>query len=56
MLIVAGTSLKVYPASSYINYFHGKYLVVINNEETHIDNQANLVINEDINEVFKKLH
>ena len=56
MLIVAGTSLKVYPASSYINYFHGKYLVVINNEETHIDNQADLVIKEDINEVFKKLH
>ena len=56
MLIVAGTSLKVYPASSYINYFRGKYLVVINNDETYIDNFANLVINQDINEVFKKLH
>ena len=55
MLIVAGTSLKVYPASSYINYFRGKYLVVINNEKTIADNYASLVINEDINEVFKKL-
>ena len=56
MLIVAGTSLKVYPANSYINYFNGKYLVVINNDETYIDGFANLVINKDINEVFKKLH
>ncbi len=55
MLIVAGTSLRVYPASSYINYFRGKYLVVINNEKTIADSFANLVINEDINEVFKKL-
>lgn len=56
MLIVAGTSLKVYPANTYINYFNGKYLVVINNEKTIADNYASLVINEDINEVFKKLH
>ena len=56
MLIVAGTSLKVYPANTYINYFRGKYLVVINNDETYIDSSASLVINDNINEVFKKLH
>ena len=55
MLIIAGTSLKVYPANTYINYFRGKYLVVINNDETFMDDYASLVINENINEVFKKL-
>lgn len=55
MLIIAGTSLKVYPANTYINYFRGKYLVVINNDETFIDDYASLVINENINDVFKKL-
>ena len=55
MLIVAGTSLQVYPANTYINYFRGKYLVVINNDETYIDSSASLVINENIDNVFKKL-
>jgi NAD-dependent deacetylase len=55
MLIIGGTSLTVYPAAAYVNYFRGKYLVVINNEKTIADSFANLVINEDINEVFKKL-
>ncbi len=36
-LIVAGTSLTVYPAASYLNYFKGKYLVVINREMMHFD-------------------
>lgn len=36
-LIVAGTSLTVYPAASYLNYFKGKYLVVINREMMRFD-------------------
>jgi NAD-dependent deacetylase len=55
MLIVAGTSLKVYPANEMIKLFKGKYLVIINNEETMYDNEANLVINDNIEKVFEAL-
>lgn len=55
LLIVAGTSLTVYPASGYITYFKGKNLVIINKMTTSYDNIANLVINDDINEIFKEL-
>ena len=33
-LIIAGTSLTVYPAASYINYFKGKYLIILNMERS----------------------
>ena len=55
LLIVAGTSLTVYPASGFINYFKGKNLVIINKMTTSFDNKADLVINEDIEKVFKNL-
>lgn len=55
LLIVAGTSLTVYPASGFIDFFKGKNLVIINKMTTNYDNRANLVINDDLNEVFKKL-
>lgn len=55
LLIVAGTSLTVYPAASFIRYFKGKNLVIINNDKTPSDNLANLVINDSIGNVFKKL-
>lgn len=55
LLIVAGTSLTVYPASSLIEYFKGKYLVIINNEKTPYDNVATLVIHKPLKEVFSKL-
>lgn len=55
MLIVAGTSLTVYPASGLINYFHGKYLVIINNDFTTFDNRANLVIHDSLKNVFSKI-
>ena len=54
-LIVAGTSLSVYPASGLIRYFKGKNLVIINNSITNYDNIATLVINEDLKNVFTKL-
>lgn len=44
MLIVAGTSLTVQPASSLINYFRGQNLVLINRDATIYDNKADLVI------------
>ena len=55
MLIVAGTSLTVEPASSLVNLFNGKYLVIINNEKTRYDYKANLVINDNLKKVFKEL-
>lgn len=56
MLIIGGTSLTVYPAASYINYFKGKYLVVINQSELSIKGHDNvLTIRERIGEVFTEL-
>jgi len=52
MLIIGGTSLVVYPAAKLIEYFSGDKLVVINKEETHVDSQAGLVIQESIGEVL----
>lgn len=55
MLIIGGTSLVVYPAAGFIDYFHGKYLVVINMAKTSRDSSADIVINERIGEVFSKI-
>lgn len=54
-LIIGGTSLVVYPAAGFINYFRGKHLVVINKSSTSADENAELVINEKIGDVFSKL-
>lgn len=54
-LIVVGTSLTVYPAAGFIRYFRGKYLVVINKDETSYDNMCDLVINEDIIKVINNI-
>lgn len=55
LLIVAGTSLTVYPASGFIHYYGGKNLVIINNDKTSFDSMATLVINENIGDIFSKL-
>ena len=55
LMIVAGTSLTVYPASGLIHYFRGKNLVIINRDTTSYDRIANLVINDDFRNVFTKL-
>ena len=55
LLIIAGTSLSVYPASSLVHYFNGKYLVIINNDVTPLDNKANLLINDKLGNVFKQI-
>ena len=55
LLIVAGTSLSVEPAASYLEYFGGKHLVVINKDATPADDRADLVIREDVNWVFEQL-
>lgn len=56
MLIIAGTSLTVYPAASYINYFRGKYLVILNRDALHVHMHAQtLVIQQNMDDVFKLL-
>lgn len=55
MLMIGGTSLVVYPAASFIDYFNGKYLVVINKSATSRDAQADLCIQESIGEVLGKI-
>lgn len=55
MLIIGGTSLVVYPAAGLIDYFRGKYLVVINMASTSRDNQANILINDKIGTVFEQI-
>ena len=55
LLIVAGTSLNVYPAASFIHYFRGKYLVIINKDATSFDNLATLVIHDKLGNIFSKL-
>ena len=55
MLIVAGTSLTVYPAAGLINYYRGKKLVLINRDETPYDSRADLVIHNSLGNVFSKL-
>jgi NAD-dependent deacetylase len=52
-LIVAGTSLSVEPAASFLEYFHGRHLVVINREPTPADRAAELVIRGDVTEVLE---
>ena len=54
-LIVAGTSLTVYPAAYYLRYFRGKNLIIINNENTQYDNNASLVLNSNFTEVMTKV-
>ena len=52
LLIVAGTSLTVYPAAGLINYYRGNRLVLINRDETPYDHYADLILHESLGNVF----
>lgn len=54
-LIIAGTSLNVYPAAGLINYFTGRYTVLINRDETPFDGRADLVLHESIGKVLGEI-
>ncbi len=54
-LIIGGTSLTVYPAASFINYFQGNNIVVINMERTASDSKADLVFHDSIGKVMSAL-
>ena len=57
VLIIGGTSLTVYPAASFIRYFRGKHIVVINKAPLSLplNKQKDLEINAPIGEVFSLL-
>ena len=55
LLIIGGTSLNVYPAASFIHYFQGKHLVLINKDKTPFDDYCDLVINDSLGCVFEKI-
>lgn len=55
LLIVGGTSLVVYPAAGFIDYFKGKHLVLINKSKTSMDSKADLVINDSIGKVLSEV-
>ena len=55
LLIVAGTSLTVYPAAGLIRYYQGNRLVLINRDATAYDDQADLVFHESLGNIFSQL-
>ena len=55
MLIIAGTSLTVYPAAGLVEYFGGDHSVLINKEGTPFDFKVDMVINECLGTVFSQL-
>ena len=55
LLIVAGTSLTVYPAAGLINYYRGNRLVLINRDATPYDYRADLVFHESLGTIFSQL-
>lgn len=55
MLIVGGTSLNVYPAASFVNYYDGNKLILINKSKTPYDRYADLLIHDSIGKVFDEI-
>ena len=55
LLIVAGTSLTVYPAAGLVDYYRGDRLVLINRDTTPYDDRADLVFHESLGNIFSEL-
>ena len=55
LLIIGGTSLNVYPAAGFIQYFHGKHKVLINKDKTPYDKSCDLVIHDSLGKIFKEI-
>ena len=55
VLVVVGTSLAVYPAASYLRYFGGSCLALINKSETPYDSHADLAFHADVIDVVREL-
>ena len=54
-LLIAGTSLAVYPAAGLIRYFEGDCLALVNLSPTPMDQKADLVIRGKIGEVLSRI-
>ena len=54
-LIIAGTSLTVYPAAGFIRYFKGDCTVLINRDATPMDGTADLVFHDKVGELLGKI-
>ena len=55
LLIIGGTSLVVYPAASFIHYFTGNSIVLMNKGQTAMDQQADIVIRDSIDKAFEQI-
>lgn len=56
MLIIGGTSLTVYPANTFIRYFKGKHLIVINKEPLNVTiGEDDIIFTANLGEVFGEL-
>ena len=55
LLIVAGTSLVVYPAAGLLNYFSGSHLVLMNATPTSADADADLIIRDPVAHSFEQI-
>lgn len=55
LMIVAGTSLTVYPAAGLLQYFRGSHLVLINRDATPMDRNCDLVIRDKVGQVLGSL-
>lgn len=55
VLIIAGTSLVVYPAAGLIDYYRGNHLILINRAPTSSDSKANLLIQGSVGEVLGQI-
>jgi NAD-dependent deacetylase len=55
VLIVAGTSLSVYPAAGLVDHYKGNHLLLINKSTTRYDGYANYVIHDSIGKVLASL-
>lgn len=55
LMIVGGTSLRVYPAAGLVKYYRGGRLVLINQDETPYDSYASMVFHQSLGSVFEQL-
>ncbi|MBR2577710.1 MAG: NAD-dependent protein deacylase [Erysipelotrichaceae bacterium] len=55
LLVILGTSLNVYPAAGFINYFRGRHLAIINRSVTPKDRMCDIVIHDSISDTFRAL-
>lgn len=55
LLIIGGTSLAVQPAASFVRYFNGQNVVVINKESTAYDSAATLVFHDGLGKIFTQV-